>query len=627
MTSSPEPAPGSPVPQSDSGTVPGTDSGTHSGSVPGTDELPPALSSMWRLCVLGYQHEPALMAVAFALALLAALPDALMALWFKLLGDGIIAHDARLLTGAALGLGISAAASWLLRIVSTRVLRRFRDKVTIALESHVARLLASIATIAHHERPDHLDRLSVLRNQIFVLDHMYMSLFTTCGWILRLGVTVALLMSIHPALGLLAIFAVPTIVTSTWRPAVERAAQERGAQSARLSRHLFTTVTTAAAGKEVRVLGIGEKLAAARRAAWERWYRPVAGARWDSAAWHTLAWAVFASAYVGGVVFVLRRGSPAGDVLLVLAAGSRLSMYVGATVGEIGFLRGVWMDGAKRLAWLEDYAHSLLASADHPVPAALRSGIRLDRVSFVYPGTSRLVLDNVSLFLPRGTVVAIVGENGAGKTTLVKLLAKMYEPTSGSIVVDETPLARMPADAWRARLAGAFQDFFRFEFRALHTVGVGDVPRMDDVAAVTTAVDRAGAADVVGRLKQGLDTQLGPTWPDGVDVSFGQWQKLALARGFMRDTPLLLVLDEPTAALDAETEHALFERYADAARSNGEEGRITILVSHRFSTVRMAGLIVVLDGARLVEMGTHEELMATGGQYSQLYAMQAAAYR
>jgi ATP-binding cassette subfamily B protein len=241
------------------------------------------------------------------------------------------------------------------------------------------------------------------------------------------------------------------------------------------------------------------------------------------------------------------------------------------------------------------------------------------------------VLDDVSVTLPAGAVVAIVGENGAGKTTLVKLLAKMYEPTTGSILVDDTPLARMPAAEWRERLAGAFQDFFRFEFRAGHTVGLGDVPRLDDEPAVVAAVDRAGAADVVARLAAGLDTQLGPTWPSGVELSFGQWQKLALARGFMRDEPLLLVLDEPTAALDAETEHALFERYAAAAHGTclGESGsgRITILVSHRFSTVRMADLIVVLDGARLVEVGTHDELMAKKGQYSELYSIQAAAYR
>ena len=468
----------------------------------------------------------------------------------------------------------------------------------------------------------------MLRNQVFVLDHMYMSLFSTCGWILRLGVTVALLASIHPALVLLAVFALPTVLTSTWRPAVERAAQERGAQANRLARHLFTIATTAPPGKEVRVTGIGDRLVAQRREAWERAYAPVAAARWGSAMWHTLAWALFGVAYVGAVVFVssgLR--SPAADVLLVLAAGSRLSAYIGATVGEIGFLRGFWMDGSRRLAWLEDYVASLTAPADRPVPATLRRGIRVEHVSFAYPGTSRLVLDDVSVSLPAGAVVAIVGENGAGKTTLVKLLAKMYEPTSGSIFVDDTPLARIPADEWRSRLAGAFQDFFRFEFRARHTVGLGDVPRLDDDAAVVAAVARAGADDVVARLPSGLDTQLGPTWPGGVEVSFGQWQKLALARGFMRERPLLLVLDEPTAALDAETEHALFERYAAAARDERADGRITILVSHRFSTVRMADVIVVLDGARLVETGTHDELMARGGQYAELYGIQAAAYR
>jgi ATP-binding cassette subfamily B protein len=337
---------------------------------------------------------------------------------------------------------------------------------------------------------------------------------------------------------------------------------------------------------------------------------------------------VFGAAYVGAVVFVsTRAASSPGDVLLVLAAGSRLSAYIGATIGEIGFLRGVWMDSSRRLAWLEDYAAAFTATADRPVPAEVRDGIRLDHVSFNYPGTSRVVLDDVSLTLPAGAVVAIVGENGAGKTTLVKLLAKMYEPSSGSIFVDETPLARVPADAWRARLAGAFQDFFRFEFSARHSVGLGDASRMDDDAAVRQAVDRAGAADVVARLASGLDTQLGPTWPGGVDLSFGQWQKIALARGFMRDRPLLLVLDEPTAALDAETEHALFERYAEAARTDSHGGRITILVSHRFSTVRMAQLIVVLDGAKVVEAGSHEELMAKRGQYSQLYGIQAAAYR
>jgi ATP-binding cassette subfamily B protein len=592
------------------------------------DALPPPLSSMWRACKLGYRHEPSLMFWSFALALLAALPDALLALWLALLVAGVQDQDDRRIQLAALALALSAAGTWLLRVLNNRLSRRFRDRVTIALESHVARLQASIATIAHQERPEYLDRLSVLREQLFVLDHMYLSLFSTCGWILRLGVTISLLAAIHPSLVLLAVFAVPTVVTSSWRPAVERRAQERGAASNRLARHVFTLATTAPPGKEVRVTGIGPRLVTQRRAAWEQRYAPIARARWGSAAWHTLAWALFGLAYVAAVVFVaVVLAAPAASVILVLAAGARLSAYIGATVGEIGFLRGIWMDGSQRLAWLEDYAAALVAAADVPVPRELRRGIRLEHVSFAYPGTRRLVLEDVSLELPAGKVVAVVGENGAGKTTLVKLLSKFYEPTSGQILVDEWPLARMPADQWRARLAGAYQDFFRFELRAQHTVGVGDVPRLDDAPAVREAVGRAGADDVVQRLSAGLDTQLGPTWPEGVDVSFGQWQKLALARGFMRDQPLLLVLDEPTAALDAETEHALFERYASAAQTGAASGRITLLVSHRFSTVRMADLIVVLDGAHVVEIGSHETLMARRGPYAELYGIQAAAYR
>jgi ATP-binding cassette subfamily B protein len=591
--------------------------------------MPGGLASMWRLCKLGYQHEPWLLLAAFGLALLAALPDALLALWLKLLGDGALQQNRTLLIGAAVGLAISATATWLLRTVSKRVERRFRDKVTIALESHVARLQASVATIAHHERPEYLDRLAVLRDQVFFLDHMYMSLFSTCGWIVRLAVTIGLLISIHPLLALLTLFALPTVLTATWRPGVERAALERGAPFNRLARHLFVSATTASPGKEVRVTGIGARLAAQRRAAWERWYGPVAAARWGSALWNTLAWAIFGLAYVGAVIFVAAvLAASAGAVLLVLAAGARLSAYIGATVGEIGFLRGIWLDGSRRLAWLEDYATALNAHADLPVPERLQRGIRLEHVSFAYPGSERLVLDDISFELRPGAVVAIVGENGAGKSTLVKLLAKLYEPDGGRILIDGADLARMPADAWRARLAGAFQDFFRFELRARHSVGVGDLPRLDEEPAVAAAVGRAGADDVVERLPARLDTQLGPTWPEGVEISFGQWQKLALARGFMREQPLLLVLDEPTAALDAETEHALFERYAAAARGQrADDGRIILLVSHRFSTVRMADQIVVLDGARLVEAGSHDELMGRRGQYAELYSLQAAAYR
>src|SRR5689334_10082272 len=187
-------------------------------------ELPPAWSSMWRLCRLGLRYEPSLMTWSFGLALLAAIPDALLALWFKLMADAVSAGNIRLLRLTILALGMSAVATWFLRVVGVRVQRKFRDKVTIALAGHVARLQASITTIAHQEVPEYLDRVAMLRDQVFVLDHMYMAIFSMAGWILRLAVTVALLVSVHPALALLAAFALPTILTSSWRPTVERMA-------------------------------------------------------------------------------------------------------------------------------------------------------------------------------------------------------------------------------------------------------------------------------------------------------------------------------------------------------------------------------------------------------------------
>ncbi len=597
--------------------------------------VPPALRSMWRLLKLGYSHEPGLVVFAVIATVASAIPDALLALWLKLLADGTISRHRGTVLIAVLGIAGSVTLTWLMNTVTSRITRRFRDRVTIALETHVARLQASIGTVAHQERPEYLDRLSVLRQQIFVLDHMYLSVLTTLSWLIRLGVTLVLLATVHPLLILLAIFAVPTVVSASVRPTAERAVEESSAVHQRLAEHLFTTATTASAGKEVRITGIGDTLVADRRAEWERWYTKVSRARWITAGWNAVAWAIFGLGFAGAVVFVAAglHGTP-GQVLLLLTAGARLSDYVSATVSEIGFLRGIWLDGARRLAWLEDYAAAVALPGDQPAPDTLTDGIVLENVTFRYPGSDRPALQDASVTLPAGTVIALVGENGAGKSTLVKLLTKMYQPQTGRITVDGRPLESIDTSAWRDRLAGAFQDFHRFEFSARTSIGLGELSRMDDDAAVRSAVSRAGADDVIAKLtdqssngsSSGLDTQLGATWPDGVEVSFGQWQKLALARGFMRPEPLLLVLDEPTAALDAETEHALFERYAGAVRRAGNGG-VTVLVSHRFSTVRMADLIVVMDGAHISQVGSHEELMRQGGSYSELYRIQQQAYR
>jgi ATP-binding cassette subfamily B protein len=232
----------------------------------------------------------------------------------------------------------------------------------------------------------------------------------------------------------------------------------------------------------------------------------------------------------------------------------------------------------------------------------------------------------VDLDLPAGSVVAIVGENGAGKSTLVKLLTGLYRPTDGEVLVDGVDLATLSGAAWRARCAGAFQDHVHLELVARESGTTGDLPALDSDERALRALDDAAASDVLVALPGGLATQLGSSWDDGTELSGGQWQRLAIARGMMRGDPLLLVLDEPTSALDAATEHALFEGYADAARRAGRRGAVTVLVTHRFSTVAAADLVVVLADGRVSEVGSHTELMARGGSYAQLYALQARGY-
>jgi len=243
-------------------------------------------------------------------------------------------------------------------------------------------------------------------------------------------------------------------------------------------------------------------------------------------------------------------------------------------------------------------------------------------VSFRYPGREEWTLHHLNLFIPEGRSIAIVGKNGAGKTTLIKLLTRLYEPTEGRILLDGRPLGDWDRDELFKRIGVIFQNYNRYQFTAKENVGLGDVDEMNDDSLVESAVDLGGATDVVKELKDGLGTQLGRWFNDGVDLSGGQWQRLALARAFMRRGADVLVLDEPTAALDAEAEHAVFERFARLTK-----GRTSILISHRFPTVRMADRIVVLENGQVIEQGTHAELVAADGRYARLFALQAQGYQ
>ncbi len=594
------------------------------------DKVPGSVESLWRSMRHGFRAEPMLLLVSGAISLSAAAIDALFAVGLAFLAEGVVAQSRSETLIAATVLALLVAGNWLFNVVGQRLNRRLTERASISMESHVAHLQSSIGTLEHQERVDYLDRLSLLRNHAPALSELYGSLFNTAGAILRLVITLGLLVSVHPALVVLAVFALPALIVSNWRGGIEHKARERLGQQERRARQLFLVGLSPVQGKEVRVAGLGRWLRTQRQEVWDERYRTLSRVGWVSAFARGGAMAVFGIALVGAAAFVgTAQDASAGEMMLVLVAGSRLSLYVSQAASDMHFFRTIWLDCSRRLAWLEDYAAADSMNGQEDAPSVLREGVRLDQVSFTYPGTDRYVLEDVSIELPAGGVVAIVGENGAGKSTLVKLICGLYRPTTGRILIDGTDLRTMDLAAWRQRLSGAFQDFFMFEYPVQQSVGIGDLPNIDSAEHVRAAVSRAGADRLVMELPQGLGTQLGVTWESGAGLSHGQWQRIALARAYMRKTPLVLVLDEPASALDAETEHALFDRYAHAARDDqrAHTGGMTILVSHRFSTVQMADLILVIVGARIDEYGTHEELMANDGTYADLYKLQAASYR
>ena len=242
-------------------------------------------------------------------------------------------------------------------------------------------------------------------------------------------------------------------------------------------------------------------------------------------------------------------------------------------------------------------------------------------MTYHYPGKSEAALTNVSFTIELGQTIALVGRNGAGKSTIVKLLGRLYDPSEGRITIDGRDIREYDPKELRQQLGMMFQDYAEYQLSARENIGVGNVEQVDDLVAVTSAADKSGASGVIGSLPKGYDTNLGKWFEEGHQLSGGEWQKVALARAFMREAQIL-ILDEPTSALDAQAEHDLFERIRRLTA-----GKMAIFISHRFSTARKADKILVLEGGRLIENGTHDELVALGGQYAALFELQAASYR
>jgi ATP-binding cassette subfamily B protein len=324
--------------------------------------------------------------------------------------------------------------------------------------------------------------------------------------------------------------------------------------------------------------------------------------------------------YAWIAVETVRGAITLGEMTMYLMLFRSGQAAVSAGLSAIG---GMYEDNLY-LSTLYEYLEQPIAAPDGTARAGPEpgDGVRFEDVTFTYPGSAKPALRGVSLHLAPGRSLALVGENGSGKTTLIKLLTRLYRPSSGRILLDGRDLGDWEASALRRRIAVVFQDFARYQMSVGENVGAGDVQAFLDEARWAEAAEKGTATAVVRELPQGFHTQLGRWFKDGRELSAGQWQKVALSRAFMRSEADILVLDEPTASMDAAAEALVFEHFRAVTR-----GRIAILISHRFSTVRIADRIVVLDDGRILEAGSHDELIRRGGRYATLFEMQARGYR
>ena len=587
-------------------------------------------SSAW-LVRMSWQQDKIKTAAALVLMLSNAVSAPLMALALKWLTNAAVAGDA--FTATVAGIVVGACAIGVLTLGHFAHIAYFElsEINTLAAERRLITLANGSSGIEHQERAEFADRVAVLEDELQQIQNGFRAVLALGSLVIAIAMTGALLALVNPLLLLMPVVAIPPLVAGRWAQAIIDRARDETAEDTRRSMHLFRLATSAGPAKELRVFRLQNEIRRRQRELWEATTRRFWLAQLKAMALRAAGQLIFAAGYVAGVLLVVsdsiggRRS--VGDVVLAITLAAQVNQQVAAAVSLLVDLQRV-AHAYARFEWLEEYvADREPKNEDQPVPERFSHGITFENVTFRYPGTDRTVLEDVNLTFPAGSTVAIVGENGAGKSTIVKLLCRFYEPTSGRVLVDGTDLGRVPVAAWRTRIATGFQDFVRFEFVARRSVGVGDLPFVDDQPVVERALERAHAGDVVGRLEQGLSTHLGKSYAEGTELSGGQWQKLALGRAMMREMPLLLVLDEPTSALDAEAEHALFERYAESALRVGEAtGAITVLVSHRFSTVRMADQIVVVADGHVVEAGPHAALMRNRGLYAELYDLQARAY-
>ncbi len=436
----------------------------------------------------------------------------------------------------------------------------------------------------------------------------------------------ALLIRFSPWLAVIVfVSAIPAFLSQSQYAERAFRAVSRRAPEARLLNYLEMLLTGNDTVKEIKLFGLGESLLRRYQELFTRFYEEdLAIARRRTFA--GLGWGMLSNiAYYGSYAWIVLRTVAGritlGDMTMFLSIFRQSQSSIRSLLDSLNRLyeSNLYLDNLMEYLKLQPV---LVAPVDGLIaPAPIRQGIEFRNVSFHYPGSDFEVLHDISFHIQPGERIALVGLNGAGKTTLIKLLTRLYDPTEGQILLDGVDLREYDLTSLHQRFGVIFQDFVRYQFTVRENIGFGQVDALDDLARIRDAADRGGASPIIEKMPQGYDTMLGRRWEKGQELSGGQWQKIALARAFMREAEVL-VLDEPTSALDAEAEYEVFRRFGELM-----EGRIAVLISHRFSTVRMADRIVVLSAGKIIELGSHAELMALDGAYARLFNLQAEGYR